>query len=148
MRDAMMADNLAYITSREKGRGRVLAFAHNSHLKRGMAEWQLGKTVNNWWPAGAHLGWKLGEEYVVIGSGTGSSAAHGIGKPGPDTLEAHLIAAPGPARVIPTHTGRGLPPAMKNLSVRPGSAKNSTYFALAPGSITDFDWLTVLDSID
>jgi erythromycin esterase len=148
MRDAMMADNLAYIASREKIRGKVLAFAHNSHLKRGKAEWQLGKTVNTWWPAGAHLGWKLGQDYAVIGSGTGSSAAHGIGKPGPGTLEAHLITAPGPARLIPTHKGRGLPAAIKDLPVRTGSAKNSTYFALAPGSITDFDWLLVLDSLD
>ena len=42
IRDAMMADNLAYMVSRERGRGKVLAFAHNSHLKRGKAQWQLG----------------------------------------------------------------------------------------------------------
>ncbi|MDG6256009.1 MAG: erythromycin esterase family protein [Methanomicrobiaceae archaeon] len=42
MREAMMADNLAYIVSVERGRGKVLAFAHNSHLRRGKAEWQLG----------------------------------------------------------------------------------------------------------
>ena len=44
MRDAMMADNLAYIVSREHCLGKVLAFAHNSHLRRGKAEWQLGLT--------------------------------------------------------------------------------------------------------
>ncbi len=42
IRDAIMANNLAYIVSRERGRGKVLAFAHNSHLQRGKAQWQLG----------------------------------------------------------------------------------------------------------
>lgn len=32
IRDLVMADNLAYIVSRERGRGKVLVFAHNSHL--------------------------------------------------------------------------------------------------------------------
>ena len=35
IRDALMADNLAYMVSRERGRGKVFAFAHNSHLQRG-----------------------------------------------------------------------------------------------------------------
>jgi len=34
IRDALMADNLAYMVSRERSRGKVLAFAHNSHLQR------------------------------------------------------------------------------------------------------------------
>jgi erythromycin esterase-like protein len=38
LRDAIMADNLAYIVERERARGRVLAFAHNSHLQRGKAQ--------------------------------------------------------------------------------------------------------------
>jgi erythromycin esterase-like protein len=49
LRDAMMADNLAYAVSRERGRGKVLAFAHNSHLKRTKAEWQLGTDLLTWW---------------------------------------------------------------------------------------------------
>lgn len=147
MRDAMMADNLAYVLSREKGRGKVLAFAHNSHLKRGKAEWQLGGVFNTWWPAGAHLNEMFGPRYAVIGSGVGFSDTHSIGQPESGTLEAHLTAAPGPVRFIPTHTGRGLLPATTDLPVRSGSTKASTYFALTPGSITDFDWLVVLDSI-
>jgi len=55
MRDALMADNLAYVAARERGQGKVLVFAHNSHLKRGMSQWQLGSALNTWWPAGAHL---------------------------------------------------------------------------------------------
>src|SRR5262249_19439307 len=53
MRDGLMAENLEYIVERERNRGKVLAFAHNSHLKRGMARWQLGPRALTWWPAGA-----------------------------------------------------------------------------------------------
>src|SRR5262249_45627916 len=44
-RDAMMADNLAYNMDRERNRGKVLTFAHNSHLKRGQAQRQLGANL-------------------------------------------------------------------------------------------------------
>jgi erythromycin esterase len=147
IRDAMMADNVAYIVSRERGRGKVLAFAHNSHLQRGKAEWQLGTDVHTWWPAGAHLNEMFGPRYVIIGSAVGVSDANGIGQPEAGTLEARLTAVPEPALFIPTHKGQGLPtPAIVALPTRSGSIKNSTYFALTPQSFTDFDWLVVLDS--
>jgi len=143
----MMADILAYAVSRERGRGKVLAFAHNSHLQRGMARWQLGPHALAWWPAGAHLDAMLGPRYAVIGSAVGSSDANGIGQPEAGTLEARLTAAPGPARFIPTRKGRGLPAAaIAALPVRSASTKNPTYFALAPQSLSDFDWWAVLDS--
>jgi erythromycin esterase len=82
---------------------KVLAFAHNQHLQRGKAEWQLGPHLNVWWPAGAHLGEMLGPRYVVIGSGVGVSAANGIGQPEPATPEALLTRSPEPALLIPTH---------------------------------------------
>ena len=147
IRDALMADNLMYIVSCERGRGKVLAFAHNSHLKRGRAEWQLGTDLHTWWPAGAQLDTMLGPRYAVIGSAVGVSEANGIGRPEPGTLEARLTSVPGPARLIPTHRGQGLPvAAIADLPIRSGSTKNPTYFALAPQSFTDFDWLAVLDS--
>ncbi len=68
LRDAMMANHLAYLVSHERGRGKVFAFAHNSHLKRGKAEWQLGEELHTWWPAGAHLQEILGPSYAIIGS--------------------------------------------------------------------------------
>lgn len=147
MRDAMMAENLAYIVARERGRGRVLAFAHNSHLRRGQAEWQLGPHALAWWTAGAHLEGTLGPGYAVIGSAVGLSRTNGIGRPEAGTLEARLTAAPGPARFIPTHRGHGLSaPEIAALPTRSGSTRNSSYFALTARSITDFDWLAVLDS--
>lgn len=147
LRDAAMADNLAYIKRRERGRGKVFVFAHNSHLKCGKTEWQLGPTLNVWWAAGAHLSAMFGARYAVIGSALGVSEANGIGQPEAGTLEARLTAVPGPVRFIPTHKGQGLPvDEIAALHVRSGSAKNSTYFALTPQSFTDFDWLAVLDA--
>jgi len=145
IRDALMADNLAYMVSRERSRGKVLAFAHNSHLQRGKVQWQLGTDVYTWWPAGSRLNEMLG--YAVIGSAVGVSDTNGIGQPEAGTLEARLTAVPGPARFIPTHKGQGLPAAeIAALPTRSGSMKNPTYFALTSQSFTDFDWLAVLDS--
>jgi len=147
IRDAAMADNLAYMVSRERDRGKVFVFAHNSHLKRGKSEWQLGPHLLTWWPAGAQLAMILGSRYAVIGSAVGISEANGIGQPEPGTLEARLTALPGPVRFLPTHLGQGLPASeIAALPTRSGSLKNPTYFPLTPQSITDFDWLAVLDS--
>jgi erythromycin esterase len=132
--------------SRERGRGKVLAFAHNSHLKRGKAEWQLGIDLLTWWPAGAHLNKIFGQRYAVIGTAVGVSNANGIGQPEPGTLEARLTAGPGPGRFIPTHLGLGLPTlAIATLPTRSGSVKNPSYFPLTPQSFTDVDWLAFLD---
>jgi len=94
LRDAMMAENLEYIVSRERGRGKVLIYAHNSHLRRSKAEWQLGPHHLQWWPAGAHLSEIFGLLYAVIGTAVGVSEANGIGEPETGTLEARLAAGP------------------------------------------------------
>jgi erythromycin esterase-like protein len=148
VRDALMADNVAYIVARERGRGKVLAFAHNAHLQRGKAQMPAGADVYTWWPAGAHLNEMFGPRYAVIGSAVGVSEANGIGLPEAGTLEARLTATPGPARFIPTHQGQGLPHAeIAALPMRAASLKNPSYITgLTPHSFTDFDWLAVLDS--
>jgi erythromycin esterase len=146
IRDASMADNLVYAVSRERGRGKVLAFAHNSHLKRGKMEWQLGPHLLIWGPAGAQLQEILGPRYAVIGTAVGVSDANGIGQPQAGTLEVRLTASQGPARFIPTHKGQGLTASeIAALPTRSGSMKNQTYFPLTHQSFTDFDWLAVLD---
>ena len=55
------------------GRATVLAFAHNSHLKCGQAEWQWGPQRIAWWPAGEHVRSTMGKRYAVIGVGVGTS---------------------------------------------------------------------------
>jgi hypothetical protein len=146
----MMAENLAYIVEREQrrcpGGGRVLAFAHNSHLKLGRAEWLLGPQLLSWWPAGAQIKQLLGERYVVIGTGLGQSADNGVNAPEPGSLEARLCATPGPWRLIPTHFGRGLDAAeVAALPVRT-VGWNQSYFPFTAQSFTDFDWLAVVDA--
>lgn len=147
IRDAMMADIAAYIVARERGRGSVLVFAQNQHLKRGRVQWQLGPYMNVWWPAGAHLKEILGARYAAIGTGVGVSEANGIGQPEPGTLEALLARGPEPTLFIPTRQGQGLPAAeIAALATRSGSARNSTYFPLTPESFADFDWLAIIRS--
>ncbi|GLV60719.1 erythromycin esterase [Dictyobacter sp. S3.2.2.5] len=147
IRDMMMADNLAYIVAHERSRGKVLAFAQNAHLGRGKAQMQFGPAVHAWWPAGAQLNEMFGPRYVVIGSAVGVSEATGIGQPETGTLENLLTAAPGPARLIPTHRGQGLPASeLASLPTRSGSTKHPGYFMLTSHSLADFDWLAVLDS--
>lgn len=107
----------------------------------------LGNNVYTWWPAGAQLNEMLGSRYAVIGSAVGVSDANGIGQPEAGTLEAHLTATAGPARFIPTHRGQGLPAAaIAALPTRSGCLKNPTYFPLTAQSLSDFDWLAVVDS--
>jgi erythromycin esterase-like protein len=148
LRDAIMAENLAYIVSRERDRGKVLVFAHNTHLKRSKAElhgeWQGDSYTWVWWPVGAHLNAMFGSRYATIGSAVGESPANGIGQPEAGTLEQRLTAAPGPMRFIPTHQGQGLP--LSDLPIRSRSVKNLSYSGLTARSFTDFDWLAILDT--
>lgn len=148
IRDAIMAENLAYIFSREQDRGKVMIFAHNSHLKRGKVQWQWGNETVIWWPVGSHLNEMFGRRYAVIGSAVGESPANGIGKPEAGTLEVRLTSTPGPGRFIPTHQGQGLPPEeIAVLPIRSGSKKNGSYMEpLNAQSFTDFDWLAILDT--
>lgn len=147
IRDAMMAENLAYIVSREQGRGNVLVFAHNSHLKRGRAQWQWGNETVIWWPVGSHLHERFGRRYAVIGSAIRESPANEIGQPEAGTLEARFTFAPRSVWFIPTHQGQGLPvEEIAALAIRSGSKKNSSYEPLNAQCFTDFDWFAVLDT--
>jgi erythromycin esterase len=147
LRDLMMADNLAYIMARERPRGKVLAFAHNSHLKYGQAVWQWGPSRLVWWPAGAQVREMLGAEYAVIGTGVGISNQHGIRQPEPGALEALLTATQSPATFVPTRQGRMLSPtAAAALPARTGGT-NQSYFPFTPKSVNEFDALLVFGSI-
>jgi erythromycin esterase len=149
IRDVSMADNLAFIVERERGRGKVLAFAHNRHMQRGKAQWVAGTDVYTWWPAGSHLDQSFGPRYAVIGTGVGVSDANGIAEPEAASLEARLTARRRSAVLIPTHRGQGLSASeIAALPTRSGSMKNRSYFALSPESFTDFDYLAVFDSTD
>jgi erythromycin esterase len=72
----MVADDLVYIVTRERGRGKVVAFAHNSHLQRGNTQMALGSAVFTWWPAGPQLNEMFGSRYAAIGSAMGGVWGH------------------------------------------------------------------------
>lgn len=147
LRDQMMAANLQYIARRERGRGRVLVFAHNQHLKYAPVEWQWGPNLVKWDPVGVYLRIMFESRYAVIGTGVGASAANGIGDPEAGTLEALLSARPGPGQFIPTHGGRRFAPeTLAALPTRSAGTKNPGYFPLSARSFADFDALLVLDT--
>jgi erythromycin esterase len=148
VRDLIMADNLRQVLARERGRGRVLAFAAGGHLKRGPARWHLRPCDEavEWWPAGSHLDQALGPRYAVVGMALGVSEPNGVAAPEPGTVEAGLAAAGG-ARFLPTHRGSGPPaPGIERAPARSGSTLNPTYSWLTPDSFSDFEWLVFLDS--
>jgi erythromycin esterase len=149
IRDAIMADNLTYIVEREHERGKVMAFAHNAHLKRGRTVWKWGAETLIWSPVGEHLNEMFGRRYSVIGSAVGESPANGIAQPEAGTLEARLTATAGPLRFIPTHQGQRFnADEITALPTRSGSKKNGSYIEpLNAQNFTDFDWLAILDSV-
>jgi erythromycin esterase len=154
IRDALMADNLVYAVERERGRGKVLAFAHNGHLQRGKSVWPCcgqsygpSKETFTWWPAGSQLRERLGRGYAVIGSGVGESEPNGIGRPEAGSLEARLLAGGSAGLFIATQEGQGISSKeIGALTQRSGSGKNMTYTSLTPQSFTDFDYLCVIGS--
>jgi erythromycin esterase-like protein len=146
IRDLMMAENLVYACNRERGRGKVFAFAHNSHLKLGQAKWQLGPHALAWWPAGAHLKHLLGSRYAVIGAGIGAAAAQGIAAAEAGTLEGRLSCTVEGTQFVATRGVRRLAScAISELPTRSGSSSNSSYFPFTPDSLTDFDALLVMN---
>ncbi len=88
LRAVMMAGNLSAIAEREAPRGPTLVFAHNSHLGRGASRMKLGTARMEWWPAGAHLTLRMGQQYVFIAMSCGEG--EGLPAPQPGTLEGWL----------------------------------------------------------
>jgi erythromycin esterase len=149
LRDLMMAENLAYIVKRERDartrRTKVFAFAHNSHVQCGRAEWQWGPQRINWWPAGSHVRGAMGKRYAVMGVGVGTAGVMGVGEPEAGSLEARLMTAAGSARFLLTHSGQKLPSGVVDAIVsRTGTQQ---YFPFRRESLADFDVIAILDSI-
>jgi erythromycin esterase len=142
IRAVMMLDNLNYIVSRERPRGKVLVFAHNTHLQRSKVEWQFGAEQVHWWPVGAHLDVLFASRYATIASAVGSSPQNGIADAEANSLEALLSENEASVSLVPSHRGQGIPDeALNTLSPRSGSLTNRTYSPLSAKAIKDFDWL-------
>ncbi|MEV6492748.1 erythromycin esterase family protein [Actinoplanes sp. NPDC051633] len=85
VRDAIMARNLLDI----RRLGPVFVFAHNTHLQRNPARWQLADMDLRWSGAGAILA-ALGEPFTFVAGSLGRSSALNLGEPDPDTYEGDL----------------------------------------------------------
>jgi erythromycin esterase-like protein len=68
VRAEMMADNLLAVAARERRRGPILVFAHNTHVQRAQSEMSFGGHAATWAGAGALVALRLGERYVVVAS--------------------------------------------------------------------------------
>lgn len=145
LRDAMMADNLVYALNTERRRGgKVLAFAHTMHLKRGQSVWQWGADRLAWWPAGEHVWRMLEDRYAVVGVGMTRFDAYQVGDAEPGTLEAMLSPEPAHGRLIVTRRGEGLP-STEDLPTR---AANPRYFPFDRPSVTALDAVLMVGEVE
>lgn len=139
-RDALQADNLEFIVERERPRGRVLAFAHNKHLQKSKASWQLGEQKIEWSPAGAHLAHTMGTAYANLATAIPSAEFIQLPPAEPNSLESLLR----PGTVLPTRSAPAISP---DLLTRGSTKTNPTYFALTSSAMTDFDAIITLDIV-
>lgn len=142
LRDAIMGEHLGYALTRERMRGgRVLVFAHNGHLQRGMARWQWGPNLVEWRPAGSHAGERFGDAYAVVAGAVGTVPDWGVLTPEAGTLEAVLCATPGPNRAVLTREIRAVAH-----DLRPRDISNPRLLPLSPGYLADYDAIVTFDT--
>ncbi|MFJ2554308.1 MULTISPECIES: erythromycin esterase family protein [unclassified Streptomyces] len=146
IRDAMMAANLGALAAREQGRGPVLAFAHNLHLRRNAARTRFGAMDVVWSPAGAHLARTYGADYAVVATAIGSAPHLGIGAPPADTLEGLLAATASAPRLVTAAELTELAAREGELTTR--ASEYPSYFPLDPGALDDFDAVLFLPHLD
>jgi hypothetical protein len=154
-RDAMMAENLRAIASREARRGPTLLFAHNSHLRKDRSAWLLpagwggleDKTVS-WWGAGAIAGARMGDRYAFLASALGSAPERGLGVPSPDTPEGALYAVAEDRCIFDSRrlaeAVRGRSP---KLTPRADASTIRGYFALDPDRLDGTDGVVFVKDI-
>ena len=155
IRDLMMADNLAYMLDRERVRaseggsnkpGKVLTFAHNSHLKCGQARVAAR-------PAAPRVVARRGAPQGDAGRVTPSSGQaweswkrRGSASPKRERWRhdwlRHLGRFGSFQPRMPGGFRRGC---RRECPSRSPSAKNPSYFAFTPRSVAEFDALVVLD---
>ena len=142
LRDAIMGEHLQYIVRREQLRGgRVLVFAHNSHLQRGMASWQWGPNLIEWQPAGMHATAHLGKAYAIIATVVGTVPEFDVLALEPGTLEAALCATPGPNRAVLTRDIRA-----SGHPFTPRVIPNHRFVPLTSHYLADFDAIIAFDT--
>ncbi|MGW4051924.1 erythromycin esterase family protein [Streptomyces sp. NPDC004779] len=134
LRAAMMAANLFALAER----GPVLAHSHNAHLQRVRATLRMGGQRAEWWPAGAIVASRLGEEYAFVATALGTIRHRGVQPPPPDTLEGILYGLPEDRYVIDV---RLLAQALGDVPPAPRESPWFGYAPLDPAGLTHQDAL-------
>ncbi|GAA0419588.1 erythromycin esterase [Acrocarpospora corrugata] len=140
LRDAMMADNLDAVVTRESRRGPTLAFAHNRHLQRDKSHLRLADLPLQWWSAGAIIATRLGDQYAFAATTFGT---RGPDVPPPDTLEGLLSTLPDTRAVIDP----GLLATTLDRKPAPRVPADHTYFSIDPATIGQIDALVFIKEI-
>lgn len=86
-RSTQMANNIDALVESVGSRGRVMAFAHNSHIQLAMSSMQLGPQRIQWETAGSILAKRHEGDYVSIVTSCGSSPARGVQAPPAGSIE-------------------------------------------------------------
>lgn len=139
IREAVMADNLLSILARE--RGKVLVFAHNSHLQESAVQAPQGR----WWPAGAHLRRLMDSGIVALAGALGTSLAYGVGRPEKLTVEAALMELRSAAFLLSTEAVKKM--AAAGLPRRSEVSENGTYSALSGPMLQEFEGVIFLPAV-
>ncbi|MFF9143870.1 erythromycin esterase family protein [Streptomyces sp. NPDC014861] len=134
LRAAMMAANLLALAER----GPVLAHGHNAHLQRVRGTIKMGGEQAEWWPTGAIVGSRLGEEYAFAATALGTIRHRGVQAPPPDTLEGLLYGLPEDRYVVDV---RLLAEALRDAPPAPRESPWFGYAPLDPAQLADQDAL-------
>lgn len=134
VRAAVMAANLLALAER----GPVFAHGHNAHLQRVRGSMRMGGQRAEWWPAGAIVGSRLGEEYAFVATALGTIRHRGVQAPPPDTVEGLLYGLPEDRYVIDV---RLLADALGDVPPAPRESPWYGYAPLDPAGLADQDAL-------
>lgn len=145
--DEAMAQKVRWILEREGPTGRVLVFAHNTHVQDALLEggvWSGFERPPE--PLGMRLRAMVGEQLRIIGT-AGATSAEGLPftDPGPDSVDAVLARVGVPQFVIGWRTGQR-DPGMENwLQEGRRMRSGATFEVVSPGRA--FDGLVFIDRL-
>lgn len=145
-RDSAMADNVQWVLEREGSGARVLAFAHDMHVKRVPTEGGVFAVLEQPSHAmGEYLARQLGDRMQVIAMTHGDSTPVS-GTKGLASLDSALARVRRPPYLL-TFSGRGIPGAVDSWRSQRWAMRinGDTYLSLPPAAA--FDHLIVLDRL-
>ncbi|ADG77799.1 Erythromycin esterase OS=Tsukamurella paurometabola (strain ATCC 8368 / DSM / CCUG 35730 / CIP 100753 / JCM 10117 / KCTC 9821 / NBRC 16120 / NCIMB 702349/ NCTC 13040) OX=521096 GN=Tpau_1168 PE=4 SV=1 [Tsukamurella paurometabola] len=146
-RDVMMGEHLLAIAEREAGRGGTIVVAHNRHLQREPSTMTMGAHELWWFGGGAQVQTRLGADYrfVAIAIDIGAAPAHGLGEPGPGTVEGELYRSQRPNAQL--YRGADLAERLRGLATRADRDARGAYFPLEAEHLAETDGVLFLREV-